>query len=294
MAIYKYVTARTAIRILEGSIRFTQPGAFNDPFELLPQFIPWAGETEGENVFSFCLFSPARKGIDRRGKVDDDLCSDHQARLLVQDFNNKIGMLCLSRNRESLLMWAHYAESYAGAIIEFDEQHDFFEGLHNIKYKKRRPLYDINDFLERRVPIADLCTKPSAWAYEKEARLFRSFKNLADSGRPNDTDFPVMTMDVPQECIKGVIMGERMNITSQKEIWNLVKRTPIGLEYAAIDGWDYQFRYEPIKFEGPLRGSPIMTPRTANIFVDEKGDLGEIARQIADKHKMSNYSKLKI
>jgi hypothetical protein len=35
MALYKYVTIDILKKIINGSIRFTQPGAFNDPFEML-------------------------------------------------------------------------------------------------------------------------------------------------------------------------------------------------------------------------------------------------------------------
>ncbi|MCS3835570.1 hypothetical protein HNR03_000150 [Pseudomonas sp. JAI111] len=148
MALYKYVTAGTALRILKGSIKFTQPGAFNDPFELLPQFIIPADIEEKERGFSFCVTSPRRKGIDRSHiPGPEEHRSDIQARKIVSSLNRSLGILCLSRNPDSLLMWGHYAQDYAGAIIEFDESHDFFTGLNPVKYQKRRPVFNIEDFL---------------------------------------------------------------------------------------------------------------------------------------------------
>jgi hypothetical protein len=38
-SLYKYVGIESLLRIMDGSIRFTQPSAFNDPFELLPDII---------------------------------------------------------------------------------------------------------------------------------------------------------------------------------------------------------------------------------------------------------------
>jgi hypothetical protein len=35
--LYKYVSIEILEKILDGTIRFTQPSAFNDPFELLPE-----------------------------------------------------------------------------------------------------------------------------------------------------------------------------------------------------------------------------------------------------------------
>ncbi len=37
--LYKYVDIEGLKRILAGSVRFTQPSAFNDPFELLPEVV---------------------------------------------------------------------------------------------------------------------------------------------------------------------------------------------------------------------------------------------------------------
>lgn len=37
--LFKYVNIAGLRRILSGSIRFTQPSAFNDPFELLPEIV---------------------------------------------------------------------------------------------------------------------------------------------------------------------------------------------------------------------------------------------------------------
>ena len=51
--LHKYVTIPTLKRILGGSIRMTQPGAFNDPFELLPEIIVRTDQAEERISFSF-------------------------------------------------------------------------------------------------------------------------------------------------------------------------------------------------------------------------------------------------
>ena len=41
MPLFKYVKFQDLMRILDGTIRLTQPGAFNDPFELVPElYVP--------------------------------------------------------------------------------------------------------------------------------------------------------------------------------------------------------------------------------------------------------------
>ncbi|SET89403.1 DUF2971 domain-containing protein [Pseudomonas graminis] len=289
MALYKYVTAETAMRILKGSIKFTQPGAFNDPFELLPQFIVPA-ESEGKEAgFSFCVISPRRKGLDRSHiPGPDKLRSDVHARQIVNSLNDSVGILCLSKNPDSLLMWGHYAKEYSGAIIEFDETHEFFKGLNPVKYQKRRPVYNLSDFVNLQVPIADLCVKPSVWSYEREVRLVRSVKDC-NVKHVDGLKLPIITMDLPSECVTSVYMGERMDILQQRSIWELVKHTNIALSFAAVANWEYAFRYDPIKFKGPLIGSPIITPVTAHIFKDDAGELGDIARWFLKEHPMANF-----
>lgn len=289
MGLYKYVTVGTAKRILKGSIKFTQPGAFNDPFELLPQFFVPADIVEQTRNLSFCVLSPRRPGLDRGhipgGERDR---SDFQARNIVSTLNQTVGILCLSRNAESLLMWAHYAGEYSGALIEFDESHDFFNGLNPVKYQKRRPVFNLSDFYDRVVPISDLCVKSNAWAYEKEVRLVRAAKDLKLAGE-GDGKYPVLTMGLPIECIKSVYIGERMKIEDQKEIWKLVENTDISLSLAAVANWDYSFRYDQIKFSGSLLSSPMITPRTAHIFKDDPGEFGDVARWLIANHEMSIF-----
>ncbi|KKY51482.1 hypothetical protein AAY86_18520 [Pseudomonas amygdali pv. tabaci str. ATCC 11528] len=289
MGLFKYVTADTAEKILKGSIRFTQPGAFNDPFELLPQFATDKDFADQLHNFRFCVLSPRRKGLDRSHiRIPDEYGSDIHARKLVSAMNDQIGILCLSRNLDSLSMWGHYADEYRGAVIEFHEHHEFFNGLNSVKYQKRRPVFNITDFLGRDIPISDLCVKSKAWEYEKEVRVVRSVNDL----KVSDVlihGHKLLTMDVPISCIKAVYMGERMAVGAQQKIWSLVKDTNIALSLAAVSNWEYSFGYDLIKLPGALIGTPIISPRTAHVFKDEPGDLGEIAQWMLDDHPLSEF-----
>lgn len=290
MPLYKYVSFSTARKILEGSIRFTQPGAFNDPFELLPQFInPKNINDIAPYALRLDCFGPRRKALFRQGlSIEDKNKSDIQARSIVQSLNEVVGILCLSKNPDSLLMWGHYSDEYRGAIIEFDESHPFFEGKFQVTYRKNRPIYDLADFLDTTFPISDLCIKPNAWSYEKEVRVVRNLKDCQLASKP-EIGLPIMTMQIPIDCISGVIIGERMPIENQREIWSRVKNTNISLCLAAISNWEYTFRKDPIKFSGPLNGSPMINPRTAHIFSEESDDFGEIARWMLKNHAASPF-----
>ena len=59
MSLYKYVKFEDLKRILNGSIRFTQPGAFNDPFEMVPElYAPEEFENEEFHI-RFSLTAPS-------------------------------------------------------------------------------------------------------------------------------------------------------------------------------------------------------------------------------------------
>lgn len=293
MPLYKYVTAKTAVKILNGSIRFTQPVAFNDPFELLPQFItPKTIAEQTQYSLSVSWDGARRKGILRNGiKEENRYKGDFQARNIVKSLNDVIGLLCLSKNPESLLMWGHYGDEYRGAIIEFDETHPFFEGKISVTYKKNRPVYDLSDFLEQPFPVADLCIKPNVWSYEREIRIARPLSRCTEVAKDQNGN-RIMTMDIPIECIRGVIMGERMTVVNQRLMWELVKNTDLSLSLAAVANWDYAFRNEIIKYPGPLTGSPIISPRTAHIFSEDIGQFGDTARWLIKDHPASELVNL--
>ena len=289
MPLYKYVKFCDLRRILVGSIRFTQPGAFNDPFEMVPELhVPQGFESKKIN-FQFSTVAPRREPRvgELSGDLESDYLSDQNSRSILKSLNQAIGILCLSRNRSSLLMWSHYADSYSGAIVEFDEKHEFFKGCFDMEYSHCRPKTHISSYTDggEPIPIAELCVKSKEWEYEKEVRVVRSLSDCTYIG--TSSTFPVYVMDVPADCIKSVILGERMGICQQREIWKLAEDMPnVSLYLDAIANWGYQFRSDPIRLAG--MESPLISPRTAHIFSDQEGSIGEVSRYQLEEHPLSN------
>ena len=287
MSLYKYVKFEDLKRILDGSIRFTQPGALNDPFEMVPELhVPEGFESE-EVTIQFSLMAPRREPTVRA--LDDDFasdyCSDQNSRSILARLNQSIGILCLSKNGSSLLMWSHYADRYSGAVVKFDETHEFFSGHFEMKYSEHRPKIDIASYIDvdEPVPIAELCVKANDWEHEAEIRVVRDLVNCRCVGTVNG--FPIYVMDIPSDCIESVILGERMPVSHQREIWDSVKDMGhVSLYLDAVSNWGYEFRREPIKLAGM---APIQSPRTAHIFAGQEGTDGEIARFLLEKHPLS-------
>lgn len=297
MSLYKYVTAGTLEYILNGSIRFTQPGGFNDPFELaLEVYNPYIGE-DGKLDLLFDVAS--KKGnidkyfLDRNFK--DDNCNDIFSRELISILNSKIGILCLSRNADSHLMWAHYADEYSGAVIEFNEEHEYFEGLTEVRYSEERPIIHMNYFIENKtISLSDLCIKSNIWSYEKEWRLIRTLTDCKKN-KTKIKKFDIYTHNIPLDAIKSVTLGERCSLDTARKTYRKLKDTNIALSIAALANWKYEFRYDPIKFNTPVGNStPMISPLTAEIFENERGITGELARWAIKDHPMRNITKWRL
>ena len=290
-SLYKYVHIDGLIRSLGGSIRFTQPGAFNDPFELLPELVAPAVEHPQNLTISFDTMAKRRDPpvgeIPNSDKVDS---SDVISRDIVKEFNKTIGIFCLSQISDSLLMWSHYADQYAGAVIEFDGSKDFFAGQIEVEYRSLRPRKNISAYLvaNQPVPVAELCVKSDQWRYEQEVRIVRALSDCKKTNALDSRGFPIFVQDIPIDCIKSITLGERTKVSDQRAVFELVKATNIGLALAAVDHQGYAFRREMVKFPVPLSVSgPMISPRTAHIFSHLNNGFGQIARHLIEKHPMS-------
>ncbi|HCE1838706.1 DUF2971 domain-containing protein [Vibrio parahaemolyticus] len=286
MSIYKYVSFENLKHILNGSVRITQPKAFNDPFELLPEI----NLTNDINGFSLNITSSQRENEPAR--LPDDFesqnCNDIASRDVLNGLNKLIGIFCVSENPNSLLMWSHYAEEYKGAVVEFDENHEFFRGLFSVSYEDNRPKLDWELMTDTngQVRLSELCYKPKDWEYEAEKRIARFLNDGNVVGHVNGHD--VVVMDIPLDCIKSVTMGERMSVENQRLIFGKLYQTNIALHLAAVSNWGYTFRSEIIKIDRPISEcSPQISPRTAHIFTELKGSLGEVARWLVKEHPMA-------
>jgi hypothetical protein len=161
MPLYKYMAPERTDILEKGLIRFTQPSAFNDPFETFPCFTagipdeyiqdflgnhePFKSELKKMVKESFeeemgkypnikIPFEAAFKHIQ---PMADDIFMQlmsgegkffhaHTIKAALNAINKQFGVLCLTENPHNLLMWAHYSASHSGFVLELDEKHQFF------------------------------------------------------------------------------------------------------------------------------------------------------------------------
>lgn len=186
MSIYKYVSENTGIRYLTNwCLRYSPPSALNDPFELKTRIDDKAIHRMDDVLIKVGNEMSSKLGLpefpDRRSDPNFD------PKLRVEEFNRALpliwehlGILCFSRTRRHLLMWAHYTNGHHGMLLEFDESHESIAErgidrdtsgiLYNVRYADERP--QVADLMSTEQIYQSHSTKSLEWAYEQEVRMF--------------------------------------------------------------------------------------------------------------------------
>lgn len=239
MVLYKYLAPSRLDVLEERRIRFTQPAAFNDPFEFRPCIE--SAVTQGhlreyvEQNFDEILkrelleypilgqFAPQERMVELLRPLKSRIPELFQllqsgflpsvSSAIYNAFNQNVGVLCLSEVPDCLLMWGHYTENHEGFVIGFDGSHPFFSTrrgpedefgfLRQVKYCRSRP----------RVTLADTTgtewfeTKCVEWAYEKEWRMLRVLRDAEN--RPEAVPYPICLFSYPADAVAEIIIGLR-------------------------------------------------------------------------------------
>lgn len=267
MKLYKYLIPERTDILDNCSLRFTQAQDFNDPFEVLPnidaimppeklrgylaQFedgmrrdfdvmvrekLTEAGLPEELSIL-LPYESLKAMGLDFVGFTErllPTLLTTERERFstrIQQTTGERIGILSLSENPTSLLMWAHYAASHHGFALEFDSAHSFFNQqrkpkevvrhLLPVAYSADRPAITMfdpeadNDTWGQRLVAEAFLTKSTDWSYEKEWRMFMP---LEDPTHPHSVLGRIHLFPFPAEALTAVILGARCDDVTRVRI----------------------------------------------------------------------------
>ncbi|MCF5657903.1 DUF2971 domain-containing protein [Pseudomonas poae] len=241
MRLFKYFGPDRLSILQSRLIRFSQPSAFNDPFEFLPYID--AIDTPDNITARFQQtmnrdFSEEYAGLDdlTKSQLTKDQFRMHMQSFLLSAENSSanvlnqlalyaqmkihevscqhMGVLCLSETYDDLLMWAHYADCHKGFVIEFDSISPFFHQrrsekddlryLRPVLYKKERPAITLTN-----TDMSELfLTKSEHWKYEKEWRMV---VGLIDADEViSDVGGDICLYEFPASAIKAVFVGSKM------------------------------------------------------------------------------------
>lgn len=198
---YKSVDRNTLDILIKRDLFFPKTYQFNDPFDgqLLPiDFI---------NELKELGYSNIRKEIENHNNF-------------VKDRIDSYGVLCLSRVRENILMWSHYANSHKGVCFGF--KNDLWKYFNNydwpiihykVKYSHIHPFQKIHEdlILNKRFNTKDgflnycdlsyaleeatFTVKHSSWKYEKEERIISQISG-AHTFKPEALDHIILGMNI--------------------------------------------------------------------------------------------------
>lgn len=210
MPLYKYVNPIRVDIIRNLELRFTQPGALNDPFELRPRFQSLISEAQflerlAETPFdlgprlreAYDMLSPEQRAqipFERAAETVKAFLATPEIRAsvsaraihlfremapewtrsfqeqLYSALNANVGILSLSEVPDNELMWAHYTDSHHGMVLGFNAADAFFN---------RRRTEDDEFYYLRQVVYRDLVPTQSAADLDADAFFVSKGTNWA-------------------------------------------------------------------------------------------------------------------
>jgi len=287
--LFKYCDEDTYRAILaNGTLRFQSPRNFNDPFD--SQWDPhWCiHSSEGRAVETELLTAALRGEMDlpqgtstenrilleglraeyqresEAGKrymedrfVKENLFDpDMHGSGPLDDFVNRLRLLCLSERSDSILMWSHYASNHTGFLLAFDAKaiEQFYQRpLYRMNYGKYLPQlirphdyfmntlfgvdlpFAIQDFLEFYALM-----KHDDWSYEKEWRM-PLISPKGESGLYND-------FAMPKNAFVGLVRGCRASQAAWDELKVQAGGINEGVQFheATQDRYGFSLNIEPV------------------------------------------------
>ena len=233
---YKYCSIKKATTILQDSaITLSSPRDFNDPFDTYFRMLPpseedlraWVNQKTPKPVKRMEMRNKVRrKSKFHKGKIPHE----------VQHSIDKMGISCFSETSESILMWAHYADSHSGVCLGFDgvpirqfilepymqEMRRYNarpeQILHLVPKAKWRMLckvHYVDDLPIFKIASSDISRanhirkKSSIWSYEKEWRI------IAPDGGAGQV------MGFPKEILAEIIFGVKATGESIEKVRKL-------------------------------------------------------------------------
>jgi Protein of unknown function (DUF2971). len=264
MKLFKYVTSDRIDILLNGKIRLTQPYIWNDPFELQPYYKDYIPKNPLSQLLklSKMIQNPSQFTIEELEEYEKE-----RKRITKDDIysfiNKNIVGLSLTKEKDDLLMWAHYASQHSGFVLEFETESDFFQKhdryLIKVGYDNTRPDVNTSEFAESIVNIIELLKenkklsdeefirissifrKSTEWEYEQEWRLITTVNNAINFGE-FEKNMNVIEVEfdseinrtyhgenykaffnIPISCIKAVYCGARMKRRLIRKLFFLTK-----------------------------------------------------------------------
>ena len=190
---YKYLPDMVGIEgvVGSGTIKFTNPKDFNDPFDCFPssKFGSYSGmRAKNPQMYESTIgriSNPAKRILAQQrmlGAMQHKVLSGEMLDIMIHGAS----VLALSKIPDSILMWSHYAGYHKGAVVEFKIPVDInFQNINDayyhlialdVFYSKSRPVLEYNAHPSNPETILNtlFMTKSDVWSYEQESRVLKN------------------------------------------------------------------------------------------------------------------------
>ncbi|WP_324034502.1 DUF2971 domain-containing protein [Aeromonas caviae] len=182
---YKYLpfgSDKLSLNVIkEGTIKFTCPKDFNDPFDCHPVSIV-IDDVKNSSLYRRTMpklnLSPAKR-LAQENRAATAMKNHVRTGKLQDSVMAIVGVLSLSKTYNNILMWSHYAEYHKGFVVGFRYEMTELVDTHSpydlhvlpVNYSKQRK--SLNYFVDEREydVYGALLTKSDDWKYEEEVRV---------------------------------------------------------------------------------------------------------------------------
>jgi hypothetical protein len=234
------------------SLKVTPPNEFNDPFEFSPIVKTSDPKAAGRERLNRILADPSFYNKNRSAfascKDFADFKSFVQSKLdffeqdlakrltnLDAEFQNDVlpflsshyGVICFSAMDCDPLMWAHYATSHSGLMLEFAADCPLFQGgaFFVVDYHQDRAIYDPSLPADGKQVVTLARRKSTHWGYEKE---YRVVVKLADTKQVTISGAkPLYLQAINAKWITSVTVGCKCPDTLKAAVSKLLARTDL-------------------------------------------------------------------
>lgn len=230
---YKYLpfTDGSLRMITEGTLKFTCPLEFNDPFDCMPSYNPASIDNLNKTrpdlirmAGAYHKLSPAKR-MQRTGVFIQNIRRVVESGDFVRGLVSGLGVLSLSRTATNILMWSHYADHHKGFVVELqipmDAPAELLERMvpHPVQYLTERPMFDMAMGCDI---DGYFLTKSMDWEYEQEERTLTTAEG------------PGIHPYSRENFLCSVIAGSRMGATEYNQLKAAVQQASrdIGREVA--------------------------------------------------------------
>ena len=216
---YRTLTAYSLGELINETMWFSKPSAFNDPFDCALTI----DQEKFNKSLAHAISIGQRRGLipanlppEKHKPTDEDKAMFLKMRDRLLDVTKDIGLCCFTENARSILMWSHYANHHRGFCIEYSLKEGTLleQEVSIVKYKQDMASLTLSDLGpdKARDTVEILWrTKAACWKYEKEWRA------LAPEGNKS---YPT------RSTVLSIIFGQRMPLNDRLLVKQAVRNNP--------------------------------------------------------------------